>query len=45
VLQRDTRQLDASPAPLFFISKFPVYTPNEGVWDWLIAGKAGVQLL
>ena len=31
--------------PLFFISKIPVSTPNEGVWDWVVVGKLGLQLL
>ena len=29
----------------FLISEIPVYTPNEGVWDWFVVGKAGLQLL
>jgi hypothetical protein len=29
----------------FFISKIPVSTPNEGVWDWVVVGKLGLQLL
>ena len=29
----------------FLISKIPVSTPNEGVWDWVVVGKLGLQLL
>ena len=28
---------------LFFQSKIPVYTPNEGVWDWFVIDKVGLQ--
>ena len=36
--------LPRPPDPLFFISKIPVSTPNEGVWDWVVV-KLGLQLL
>ena len=29
----------------FLIPKIPVYTPNEGLWDWFVVGKVGLQLL